>query len=315
MLQRIFLDSILDDGALDTSLPDVFRHFPDALILADGATRITYLNPAAEHMLGLPLKKVRGHGLDKMLRLQDGETGQPIRILEPAGERNAFRGSFHLLTISGGRMVPVQYSIAPTSSGGTDAHCGYVVSLRDASGLQQHIDKLVMQTLHDEHTHLLRRAELIKRLWRLLQEPDNGEPQAFMYLDLDNFKSVNDTAGHAAGDLAIRQIASRLKDVVRGRDSLARLGGDEFGLLLERCPCDLARQRALQLHQAVEEYVLRWYGETYRLGVSIGLAIFNTRRHSLNTILSAADTACYKAKRNDGGAPHIQEVTLDRMWF
>jgi Amt family ammonium transporter len=169
----------------------------------------------------------------------------------------------------------------------------------------------VTHSMHDEHSRLLRRAELVKRLWRLLQEADGDETQAFLYLDLDNFKSVNDTAGHAAGDLAIRQIAARLKDVVRGRDTLARLGGDEFGLLLERCPVERARQRAEQLHRAVESYALHWNGKTFRLGVSIGLAFFKTRNHSLNAILAAADAACYQAKRNGCDGPHIQEVALD----
>ncbi len=237
------MDSTLDEVALDaTTLPGVFEHFPEALILADGEARVTYLNPAAEQMLGLTLKKARGHALDKLIRLQDGETGRAIRILDPRNGHAAFSGTFHLLVRSGGGLIPVQYSVAPTSPAGSSS--SYVVLLRDASNLQQHIDKLVTQTMHDEHTRLLRRAELIKRLWRVLQENDSGEPQAFMYLDLDNFKSVNDTAGHAAGDLAIREIASRLKDVVRGRDTLARLAGDEFGLLLERCPAELARQRA-----------------------------------------------------------------------
>jgi len=311
MLQRICLDSTVEAAALDTTLPGVFEHFPDALILADGNTHVTYLNPAAEQMLGLTLKNARGHALDKLISLQDGETGQPIRIPDLPSGRTAFPGTFPLLMSSGSGLVPVQCSVARTASAGFRSVRGYVVSLRDASSLQQHIEKLVMQTMQDEHTRLLRRAELIKRLWRVLQERDHSEPQAFLYLDLDNFKSINDTAGHAAGDLAIRQIASRLKDVVRDRDTLARLGGDEFGLLLERCPAELARQRAMQLHQAVESYVLRWNGETFRLGISIGLALFKTHHHSLNAILSAADAACYEAKRNGEGGPHIKVVELD----
>lgn len=139
------------------------------------------------------------------------------------------------------------------------------------------------------------------------------DPEMFqvLYLDLDDFKAVNDTAGHAAGDLAIRQIASRFKGVVRDRDTLARLGGDEFGLLLENCPAELARERAQQLHRAVEAYALHWKGETYRLGVSIGLTLFKTANHSLNSILASADAACYQAKRSVGDGQHIQEVTLD----
>jgi diguanylate cyclase (GGDEF)-like protein/PAS domain S-box-containing protein len=292
--------------------PGVFEHFPDALILADGQARVTYLNPAAERMLEVTLKNALDHALDTMLRLQDGETGEAIQVLDlPAQRGAAISGTFPLLMSRGGGLVPVQCSVAATAIHGSGAGSGYVISLRDVSSLQQHIDKLVMQTMHDEHTQLLRRAELIKRLWRLLQDKDDAEPQAFMYLDLDDFKNINDAAGHAAGDLAIREIASRLKDVVRGRDTLARLGGDEFGLLLERCPAELARQRAMQLHRAVETYALRWNGETFRLGMSIGLAIFKTRNHSLNSVLAAADAACYQAKRNGEGAPHIQLVNLD----
>lgn len=305
-----FMGSTTDARAVDMPFSDVFENFPDALVLTDGEAQLSYLNRAAEQLLGLSLKNVRGHRLDKVLTLQDGTTRQPIPIGDLAGQHTPFAGAFHLLVRNGAGAIPVQCSVAlaPTGPGTTD---GYMIVLRNASGLQQYIDKLVTQTMHDEHTRLLRRAELVKRLWRLLQETDESEPQAFMYLDLDNFKAVNDTAGHAAGDLAIRQIAGRLKDVVRGRDSLARLGGDEFGLLLERCPAERARERAEQLHRAVESYVLHWNGESYRLGVSIGLALFKTHKHSLNGILAAADAACYQAKRNGGNGPHIQEIALD----
>ena len=305
-----FLSQISAARTLDTPLSDAFEYFPDALIMADGEARVSYLNPAAEQLLGLPLKNTRGHALDKVLTLQDGLTRQSIQIGDFSSQHTPFSGAFHLLVRNGGGAIPVQCSVALTRTG-SGATAGYMIVLRNASGLQLYIDKLVTQSMHDEHSRLLRRAELIKRLWRLLQEADDGEPQAFMYLDLDNFKSVNDTAGHAAGDLAIRQIASRFKKVVRGRDTLARLGGDEFGLLLERCPAERARQRAEQLHRAVESYVLRWNGESFQLGVSIGLAIFKTREHSLNNILAAADAACYQAKHNGGDGPHIQEVELD----
>lgn len=305
-----FMGSTSDARAWDMPLSDAFEHFPDALVMTDGEARLSYLNRAAEQLLGLSLKNARGHRVDKVLTLQDGTTRQPIPIGDLCGQHTPFAGAFHLLVRNGAGAIPVQCSVAlaPTGSGTTG---GFMVVLRNASGLQQYVDKLVTRTVHDEHTRLLRRAELVKRLWRLLRETDEGEPQAFMYLDLDNFKSVNDTAGHAAGDLAIRQIAARLKDQVRGRDSLARMGGDEFGLLLERCPAELARQRAEQLHRAVESYVLHWNGKTYRLGVSIGLALFKTHKHSLNGILAAADAACYQAKRNGGNRPHIQEVVLD----
>jgi diguanylate cyclase (GGDEF)-like protein len=154
--------------------------------------------------------------------------------------------------------------------------------------------------MHDEHTRLLRRAALVRRLSRLLRESGVREGHAFMYMDLDKFKAVNDSAGHAAGDLAIRQIAARFREVVRSGDSLARLGGDEFGLLLERCPAERARERAIQLNQAMAEYVLRWDGKSHQLGIRIGIALFKGRTPILRTILAAADTACYQAKRAGG---------------
>lgn len=304
-----YLSPTLGECTLDMRLLDAFVDFPDAVILADAEARVSYLNPAAEQLLGLSLGKTRGHMLDKVLTLQDGVTRQSI----PIGgfpTHTPFSGAFHLLVRNGGGTIPVQCSVALTRTD-SGASGGYMIVLRNASGLQLYIDKLVTQSMHDEHSRLLRRAELIKRLWRLLQDDDDGETQAFMYLDLDDFKSVNDTAGHAAGDLAIRQIASRFKEVVRGRDTLARLGGDEFGLLLERCPVERARQRAEQLHRAVDSYVLHWDGKTYRLGVSIGLAFFKTHKHSLNGILAAADAACYQAKRKGSDGPHIQEIALD----
>lgn len=308
-MPEAFPGSAEDGCGLDAHLADLFEHLSDAIMLTDDGARVVYLNPAAEHLLGLPLKTACGHVLDKVLTLQDGATRQPVRINDESIRQTPFSGAFHLLVRNGGGSIPVQCSVSrigvePGATG------GHLILLRNASGLQQYIDKLMAQSMHDDHTRLLRRSELVKRLWRLLQEPDTGEPQAFLYLDLDNFKCINDTAGHAAGDLAIRQIAARLKDVVRGRDTLARLGGDEFGLLLEGCPAERARQRAEQLHGAVKSYVLRWNGGTFQLGVSIGLATFKTRRHSLNAILAAADAACYEAKREGGDGMHIKERAL-----
>jgi diguanylate cyclase (GGDEF)-like protein/PAS domain S-box-containing protein len=291
--------------------PHEFDCLPDAIILADGQARVTYLNQAAEHMLGLSSKCAHGHALSKVLILQDRESGEPVSLCKSSTVTTSFNGAFPLLACSDGHWMPVHCSVTRPRSASATAAGGYIVSLRNARGVQAHIDRLAAQTMRDEHSQLLRRAELVKRLWRLLQEDESGEQHAFLFMDLDDFKSVNDQAGHAAGDLVIRQVASRFKAIVRERDTLARLGGDEFGLLLERCPADLARERAEQLHRAVESYALRWNGELFRVGVSIGLAHFKTHNHSLNTILARADAACYEAKRHSGDRLHIQEVRLD----
>jgi diguanylate cyclase (GGDEF)-like protein/PAS domain S-box-containing protein len=294
-----------------THLSDAYQYFPDAVIVTDVDTRVSYLNPVAEQLLGCTLDRVRGQMLDEILTLLDRVTQRPVQVCSDfSSQQGCCNGTFQLLQRTNGNVIPVQYSVTllPGESGISG---GCIISLRNASDLQRHIDKLTSQMMHDEHTQLLRRAELVKRLWRLLKHSDANERHAFMYLDLDNFKGINDTAGHAAGDLAIRQIAGQLKKWVRDRDTLARLGGDEFGLLLEHCPAEHARQRAMQLHQAVESYNLRWEGKTYRLGISIGLLLFKTGGSGLNAIMAAADAACYRAKRVVDKVPHIEEVTLN----
>lgn len=303
---------VVDARAMEVPVSDALAFFPDAVILTNAESRVTYLNPAAEKLLGIPLEMLRGCLLDEALVLQDRVTLRPVQVQDFICRPAPFGGAFHLLLRCGGGAIPVQCSVAMSRDEDSGAAAGYIVSLRDASGLQRYIDKLVTQSMDDEHIPPLRRAELVKRLWRLLKEPGSGDSHALMYLDLDNFKSVTDQAGHAAGDLAIRQIAARFKDVVRGRDTLARLEGDQFGLLMERCPVERARECAAQMHQAVESYVLCWNGKSYNLGVSIGIALFNTPRHSLNTVLAAADAACCQAKREPGtGGMHIRETMLD----
>lgn len=310
LVPEAFPGAVAEGCGLDAHIADLFEHLSDAIMLTDGAARVVYLNPAAEALLGLPLKTACGQALDKVLTLQDGATRRYVQINDEPVRQTPFPGTFHLLVRNSGGSIPVQCSVSRIGVESAVSG-GQLILLRNASSLQQYIDKLMAQSMHDDHTRLLLRSELVKRLWRLLQEPESGAPHAFLYLDLDNFKCINDTAGHAAGDLAIRQIAARLKDVVRGHDTLARLGGDEFGLLLEGCPAERARQHAEQLGGAVKSYVLRWNGGTFQLGVSIGLATFKARRHSLNAIFAAADAACYEAKREGGDGMHIREIALD----
>lgn len=188
------MDITFDDSTLDAPQLDALVYFPKAIILADSQSRVTYMNPAAEQLLGLPLENARGHVLDKVLTLKERESRRPVPLFDYFSRNRPFDGAFHYLENSEGGLMPVQCSM---SRARTDLGVagGYIVSLRNANGLQHYIDKLVTQTMHDEHTRLLRRAELIKRLWRLLQENDSGDLHAFLYLDLDNFKAVNDRRG------------------------------------------------------------------------------------------------------------------------
>jgi len=120
---------------------------------------------------------------------------------------------------------------------------------------------------------------------------------ALCYLDLDQFKVVNDTCGHVAGDELLRQLSNLLRTNVRHADALARLGGDEFGILLENCPLDQALRIANQLRQSVQDFRFAWEGKTFTLGTSIGVVMIRAGNDKAN-VLSAADTACYMAKES-----------------
>ena len=119
---------------------------------------------------------------------------------------------------------------------------------------------------------------------------------AICYLDIDQFKIINDSCGHAAGDTLLAQIGALLKAKIRWRDSLARLGGDEFGVLLESCSLDEAMKTADVLREAVQDFKFVWDDRTFRLGCSIGVVPISLENDDVASILSAADSACAAAK-------------------
>ncbi len=118
-----------------------------------------------------------------------------------------------------------------------------------------------------------------------------------MFMDLDNFKAVNDTCGHIAGDELLRQLTVVMLSRMRGSDTLARLGGDEFGALLETCPLDQATRIANAMRETVREFRFVWEAKTFSVGVSIGLVPIGEDSGNLSRVLSLADACCYEAKK------------------
>ncbi len=153
------------------------------------------------------------------------------------------------------------------------------------------------QAQHDDLTGLINRREFEVRLDRSLKSVhENGTQHVFCYLDLDQFKLVNDTCGHAAGDELLRQISVLLANRMRDRDTLARLGGDEFGLLLENCSLVDANQITNALLKLVRDYRFIYEDKIFNVGVSIGIVVINVSFESVSDIIHAADSACYSAK-------------------
>ncbi len=158
---------------------------------------------------------------------------------------------------------------------------------------------------HDSLTGLTNRHDFEIRLSRaIFSAREQQTEHALLYLDLDQFKIVNDTCGHVAGDELLKQLSIVFHKPVRERDTLARIGGDEFGVLMENCHLEKAKEIAEKLLQSVREFRFSWQKKTFTLGVSIGLVIISDDGKTMSEILSAADMACYAAK--DKGRNRIQ---------
>lgn len=128
---------------------------------------------------------------------------------------------------------------------------------------------------------------------------------ALCYLDLDQFKVINDTVGHVAGDALLKQVSGLMSGLFRHRDTLARLGGDEFGLLLEYCPLEKAVQTAQKIIERLHSYQFVWEGRGFQVGVSIGIVAITAHTESVAQAMSEADVACYTAKDLGRGRLHI----------
>jgi len=207
-----------------------------------------------------------------------------------------FREFEYSLKTSDNRILHVSVSGVPLF--GTDGTFqGYRGTGTNISERKKAYENLKYQASHDSLTGLINRGEFEQRAKRLLltvQQDNNSH--ALCLMDIDQFKVINDTCGHTAGDELLRQLSQVLQGTVRHRDTLARLGGDEFGVLVEHCTLEQAERVANALRQDIENFQFSWQGQPFRVGVSIGLVAVNKTTPDLTELLKQADTACYMAK-------------------
>jgi len=222
-----------------------------------------------------------------------------------------------VLLCRGAESIAIDYSVAPIRDRAGQT-VGGVLVIQDMSRERQYAARLSNLASHDALTGLLNRREFEQRLRAIVErrEADEGH-HAVLYLDLDQFKVVNDTSGHAAGDELLRQIGALLRPRLREGDVLARLGGDEFGVLLPHCPPAPALRIAEALRKAIVDFRFAWSNRAFTIGVSIGLVNLAEGPHTLASVLSAADAACYLAKDNGRNRvqvyrPEDSEVTTRR---
>ncbi|OZA29171.1 MAG: GGDEF domain-containing protein [Hydrogenophilales bacterium 17-61-9] len=179
--------------------------------------------------------------------------------------------------------------------------------------MQEKIDqataRLVYQASHDALTGLINRHEFEQRLERTLSSAlQQGREHVLCYMDLDQFKVINDTCGHAAGDELLLQLALMLKGNLRERDTLARLGGDEFALLLENCSIKDALEVADTFRAEVQRFRFKWEDRIFAVGMSVGMVAINRDSGTAANLLSAADAACYVAKDRGRNQIHLYEI-------
>jgi diguanylate cyclase (GGDEF)-like protein len=179
--------------------------------------------------------------------------------------------------------------------------------LRDAETQRSHRqarETIEHMAYHDALTGLVNRFELERQLGRALEITPLGHVHALLYIDLDQFKIINDTCGHVAGDELLRQVATLLKTPIRGADTLARLGGDEFGVLLHDCPLTHAKRIGEHMLEQIRDFRFTWQGRNFSIGASIGMVMLDRPGLTLADVLQQADMACYAAK--DKGRNRIQ---------
>ena len=280
----------------------------DAVITTNAAGLVQYLNPVAEQLTGWPQAAAHNQPISEVFKIIHQATYQPTSnpVEQALRARQAVRlNSYTTLVTRDGHKLSIENSAAPIQTD-TGRLIGAVMVFRDVSKTRQLTQQLSWQATHDVATGLLNRREFELRLG---QAVDNARAHrkvhALCYFDLDNFKIINNTCGHAAGDELLKQVSTLLVAHIRMTDTLARLGGDEFGLLLEYCQMDQAQRIVHKLREKLKTLRFVYEGRAFSVGVSIGVTTITADTQNAETVLSEVDAACYAAKRGGRNRTHL----------
>ncbi len=278
-------------------------HSPSMVIITDPRGRIEYVNPKFSGITGYAEDEVLGRNVSL---LASGLT--PAEVYADMWSALQGGSEWHG-TLENRRKDETLFwasiDIAPIFDENRKI-TQYVAIEEDITEAKQLSDRISYQASHDPLTGLLNRQELERRLLRVLEtcRKDDSE-HAFCFLDLDQFKVVNDTSGHIAGDELLRQLSAMLQGLLRKRDTLARLGGDEFAILMEHCSLDQAREKVERIRAAISEFKFSWETRSYTVAASLGLVGVNRQSKDLTEVLKRADSACYVAKDAGRNRVHV----------
>ncbi|CAI1039372.1 diguanylate cyclase [Serratia grimesii] len=288
----------------------------EGVISTDDTMHITFMNPVAEQMCGWPLSLAVGMPLAGVVRMTNGKDGMEVENpVQCCLQENRQLSADYALVLHSrdGRHFDIQQSVSPLKTIGGNV-MGAVMVLQDVTASRELMRKLSYSAAHDALTSLPNRTSFEKRLKAAIVGAGEKQRQhALVFLDLDRFKAVNDSAGHAAGDALLRDIAQLMQRHVRDSDCLARLGGDEFGLILFDCASEQAKSLMQQLVNHISQHPFYWEGKVYHVGASAGITRIDTGSGKSGELLAQADIACYTAKHRGRGQVYLYEARQKQM--
>ena len=284
----------------------------EAVVTLDAERRVVQLNPAAETLLGRSRGEPLGERFESLISLAHTDDDSPFDLDATLLDMAPNERREHDLYPSGTRGEETILTLAITETGSLDeeAGTGHIIVMRDVSRERGLTRELAHLANHDSLTGCTNRYFFEHRLGELMVEREHSHrAHALCYIDLDQFKVINDTCGHAAGDRLLQELTGSLRRLVRKSDALSRLGGDEFGIII----VDVTPEQALQVAQSIfcffQSYLFQHDDKAFAVRASIGLVHVNETDGTIDGLMSASDIACYAAK--DSGRNSLRAYTVD----
>jgi diguanylate cyclase (GGDEF)-like protein/PAS domain S-box-containing protein len=283
----------------------------DGVITTDTGGQVNYLNAVAEKMTGWTNQLANHQPLAKVMNLRTESGDTAVKIPMQAWLEDGLKASLDhpavLIHHSGTTEAAIELNGSPIKDSQNQT-IGSVMVFHDVTKLRALTMQLSHQATHDALTGLINRVAFDARVEQAVHSAGKSEKQhTLCYIDLDQFKIVNDTCGHPAGDELLIQITRLLRSCLRESDVLARLGGDEFGVLLLGCPLKKAEAVTETLRQTVEAFRFRYDNKEFRVGTSIGVVPIPDNKTTLTDLMKAVDSACYVAKERGRNRIHVSK--------
>ncbi len=297
----------------------------EAVITTNTQGIIREFNPMAEQLTGWSAQEAVGNIITDIIQLRNDEENQQENLINKVLEDSKNQQEKLVINLVNKEGKECKIDIMSTPILDQESQIlGAVLIFRDITRISQLSAQLSWDATHDNLTGLVNRQEFTKQLSLALENYKNHNVEhSLCFLDLDQFKLVNDTSGHIAGDQLLRQITHLLQRKIRNTDILARLGGDEFALLLKGCSLEKADIIANMLRRLVKDFRFTWENNIFSIGVSIGIVPIDNENQTVDDLMKAADKACSCAKSNGRNRVHVEygnqtevtEKSVQNQWI